>query len=904
MRAAATALLFLASATLVLGESLRVDISQGRSNYDRDQIVMSAVKQYATKLASLSKPIRTLRGDKTMFSMPSRVFMTRNGYDLNTIIGRGNGDTITLRFATTGSEAFSTDYKNFLQSVFDNSKAVLNAVFGPPNASATVDVLNYDATISDRQALAGGYYVPNAPTGPQIRFPVYQSAAAAGVNFIHTLLLAYLGTAEYPNDAWQEGFVRAAAMSVARTPGTIPGVTSDSIEQTLDSLYDASSYYDWSNVPGLGATEFIAPNLLTAPLPTGGSTGGIFLLRHQMAGTAWAKVLAEYPGFIKEFNRRYQLAPATYQTEAQLTALGSTSLATVAGSSSATIEGLSFADWVLRQQILDTSTNGGLKLVPQIIPVAPMAGTSDFGVFGIILNAFRSDPVGNETLLSGTCYPIYWWPDFTRFFVAAQDDVIPVAGAYGSVVPNFPGDTYSQQPYRVAVDLPFQGKNTRVYLPAGAIATGANTTPNTFYGTLTGFPIETGVTYSISLEWVGGTSTAIPVQNFAFGKQITDTSFEPAQPVTIHVFRTQGTTAEVITRQVNKGKGPLVVDLRSDDADTTFSLPRPNKLTALGIPIDPYRANPADVLQYQDNQTLVARFNPATANYDLYPTEGMFQQGLGYFARTTGQSNILVAGRTSPNAAISVALQPGWNLITVPANTAAATTSVQVTTTSIGVSTFASALGDLIGLDFFGYTPDSVNPDAGTLTKATSFQPGKSYFVRALTNDGAVLVFYPSSSTRIGGSLMSSNLGLRNQSGAFGASLGPTGGAGFAGNLIVRADTGGTTCEVILEQKYGASAGVNYREDSQMAPGPGGLQAAVLNGTALFRDTRPIVPRTNYQVQAKGLVPGQWYSMRWVPQRGSTQFTVTGYSRALISQYSSFRFRATSTTMTFNLVAN
>lgn len=889
MRAATAALIPLALCGIASAFTLPVDLKQSRSRDEIELTLGQALRAYNLRLALLSDQVRLARNDQEVFSMPVRVDLQRNGTRLGSRAGksRGVGDAITLQFDTSGSRAFPLEYRNYLQSVFNSSKAAIEAVFGPPTFSGVVKVLNYDADIPARQAVSGGFYAHNGPTGPEIRFPVYQSGTAAAINFIHTIMLAYLGDIQYPFDAYDEGLVRAATMAVARSGGSIPSTTPELVESTLDSLYDASSVYDWSNAPGLGAPQFIAPNLLTAPLPAGGSTGGIFLLRHQMAGAAWSKVLAQYPGFIKEFNRRYELNPPAYQTETALVALGQVALNTVAGTSGATVEGLSFKDWTDRQFVLDTSVNAGLKVVPQAFPVSPTGGSSDFGVFGIVVNAFRTLPNGNETLLDGTCYPAYWRPDFTRFFTTAQDDVAQVAGAYGSVVPNFPQDTFGGQVYRVAVDLPFLGKNARVNLPAGAVATGSSTTPNTFYGTLTGFPIEAGVSYGVSVSWVGGSANSISVQNFAFGAKITASTFEPAQPVTVRVFRLSGSSAtEVATRRVNKGFGPLVVDLRSDNCFDSMTISRPDRLTTLGMTIQPFRANPLAVFQGTTANTLVARYNPFNGLYDLFPNEAELRSGLGYFARTSGLSNVTVNGLNNGDTPTAVSLQAGWNLVSVPFDESVPTTGVQVTTGSQSTSTYAQALGDVLGTTFFRFVPDGTNPDLGTLQAATGFSPGQAYFVRALKPEGALLLFTPAASRTRSASPLTS--GQTEPS--------AVAGLGFSGSMEFWS-TKGQYAEVRLTQKVGANAAVDLKEDSELAPGPGGFQIASMVGRALFEDVRPFQVGTTYSLKMTGLVPGQWYSLTWKAKSGSPKFQVGGGGGTIITSNSGYQFRASSTTM-------
>lgn len=912
VKRAAIAALLLSFATFSKGEVLNVEIQSARSQTDIQSLVSNAAKNYNLRLARYSENDRLKRGGDTPFSMPVRVNLLQSGRSLPPTVERTRapGDSITLQFETSGSRSFPSDYRLYLQSVFAAAKPAMEAIFGPPSFSGTVKVLNYDADIPARQAVSGGVYVHNGTSGPEIQFPVYQSATAAGVNFVHTLLLAYLGNTTYPFDAYEEGFVRAATMVVARSSGSIPNSTPELIEGTLDSLYDASSFYDWSNTPGLGAPNFIAPNLLTAPLPTGGSTGGIFLLRHQMAGTAWGKVVSEFPGFIKEFNRRYQLSPSSYQTEAQLINLGQAAINTVAGTPNTQVEGVRYSDWVLRQSVLDPNINAGVKVVPQAFPVAPTGGSSDFGVFGIVVNAFRTDPNGNETLLNGTCYPCYWRPDFTRFFTSAQDDVAPISGAYGSVVPNFPGDTFSNQPYRVAVDLPFLGKTARMYLPAGAIATGSQPVFKNAYGTLTGFPIENGVNYAINLTWTGGSQSNISVRNFAFGVPISATSFDNAQPVTIDVFRvTQSSAVQVMSRRVNKGKGPLVVDLRSDDCYSSFVLGRPNRLGLIGFPLQPYRPNPADVLKMNPNQTLVARYNPFGGTYDLFPKEGEFREGLGYFARTNGDPNLIVEGLTSAETPIAVGLQAGWNLVTVPFNETVTTNQVAVTTSTDSLSTYSQAQGDLIGQTFFRFNPDPVNPDLGTLIAANTFVPGQAYFVRALKPEGAVLLFTPSAGSQ--NSLQNSPTRSPSVGTSLGRQFSQTRGRGFgtvatqgafSGKLIFQSRNG-HYAQLSLIQRANATPRGDLSEDSELAPGPGGFQAFVINHRRLYEDIRPIGP-TTYIVRMVGLIPGEYYSMNWLQFSGSTRFVINNNARLNLTSNQPYGFYATDSVMNFYLRSN
>src|SRR5262249_44973252 len=153
------------------------------------------------------------------------------------------------------------------------------------------------------------------------------------VNFIHTLLLAYLGNDSYQWDAFQEGLVRAATMRIVRTPGALAaGLDPNLAELVLQNSYDVGPYYDWYNQPGLTGPTFISPNLLNVDLPPGGSVGGPYLLKYRMGGSAWLKVLAEYPSFISGLNAKLYANPSLGGNYSGLITAGQQVINTLAGS--------------------------------------------------------------------------------------------------------------------------------------------------------------------------------------------------------------------------------------------------------------------------------------------------------------------------------------------------------------------------------------------------------------------------------------------------------------------------------------------------------------------------------------------------------------------------------------------
>jgi hypothetical protein len=319
----ATLVTLLGTVSFAQSNVLSVDVGGARSS-EAMLMADAAIRGFNQRAAVLSKSYRAaqvLANPKLaqlQFSMPAVVNLTRQGKPLAASVGQGprNRAPIVLQFDSVGSNAFPPAYQAVLQSVFESATPTLNALFGLPSVGGVVRVRNFDATIGDRDAVAGGYYVANNGSGEQeIRFPVYLADETAAVNFVHCLLLAYLGPNGYAFDALSEGLVRATTIRVSRIPSALPAqfnnpASRETIELVLANSYDIGAYYDWNNQRALGGARFIAPNLRDLPLPPGGSTGGIFLLRYQMAGSAWQKVLVEYPSFPLEINNRAYANPA------------------------------------------------------------------------------------------------------------------------------------------------------------------------------------------------------------------------------------------------------------------------------------------------------------------------------------------------------------------------------------------------------------------------------------------------------------------------------------------------------------------------------------------------------------------------------------------------------------------
>lgn len=860
--AAALALAVLAGAA---SATLKVETVSGRETTPTAAVVARAFVDAHKRLEAGARANKF----KGTFFFPQRVELYANGQKLPFQGAPSRAGDLTPTFV-----GFDSTYQAYLQSVYTSAKSTLDSVFGRAAVGGTLKVVNDDATISDRRAVIGGYYVPNAAGGPEIRLPVNIDQTTAGINFIHVLLLAYQGPNPLPFDAYNEGLVRAATIAVARTPGALPGSpTTTQVDNVLNNLYEADDRYDWLNQPALSAQPFVAPNLLLAQLPAGGSTGGVYLLRHQMAGSAWEKVLVEYPGFAAEFNRRYYAAPASFQTSAQLEALAQTSLDTVSGHANTTVEGKTFREWALHQYILNPVSAAGSKLLLEPLPLVPL-NSGDFGVFDLALHAFVTDTGGNETLVGGTAYPVYFRPDFSRFFTTAQDDVITVANGYGSVAPNFPSETFGTAPYKVTVDAPFDTRTERVNLPAGAVYTTSGLRLQAS-GTVSGFGTNIA-NMSVRLTWAGGDSGTVTVQNGAFGASITNTTFDKAQPVLV-TLQQGGTT--LMTRQVNKGRGSLVIDLKAPTTEASVTLTLGARLNFLGLPLEPFRPYVPTVTGLDPSAALVARYDSTLGRYAYFPDEGEMHQGLGYFVRSLSATSPVVRGYGSGADPKVISLRAGWNMVSNPTSNTLSVASLQVATTTQPFVSWANASGAAVGDTVFGLTPDPTHPDGGTLVPVTTVAPGQGVYVRCLSSQGADILWGATSSTK---AAQTSPL--------------PIAAGEWRATLAVTGDMFQSSTVVLGQQRIG-SATPNDRNDASLPPGAGGFQAAVDSNGLFYRKVFPMNQTLPVRVSLTGLVPGRWFTVAATTE-GKSGVSVTLPS-GLVTNLTAgrkVRFKATAST--------
>jgi hypothetical protein len=323
--------------------------------------------------------------------------------------GLGNG---TLSFQIVdGNDPFPRAYKELLRAILRDVPALVEAEYGKPARTLTIQVVNFHDAIGDRDAVVGGIY---DVSNNRFLFPIYNSREAAAVNLLNLVVQAFHADVAPFYDAWAAGFARAVTTRIARGAAfrSLAGLNPAFIDQTLDNTYDARPYYDAWNQPTLGSPSFIAPSLRQPPIA--GGTDRRAVARALPDGRLRvAQTRDRVPQLLPRVQSTVlpNYTPALRGDTTQLLNLARQTLVAISGNPNPTVEGIPFDQWVRRQYILDTSVTYGRKLHAQMFPYASGLQPDEQAVFPVFLTYFQTTRVGNswdESLLNGTCYPIYW----------------------------------------------------------------------------------------------------------------------------------------------------------------------------------------------------------------------------------------------------------------------------------------------------------------------------------------------------------------------------------------------------------------------------------------------------------------------------------------------------------------
>lgn len=907
--------------------TISVEIGTARTAGNAVNTAVTARAAKIAKLTDAAKERLLAKHPSIRISFPTRVFVTRNGARVSNRSPRQPGP-ITLQFNTAAGTTFPAGYQQFLQNVFNTTQSEMTRLFGQPFQTGTILVSNYDATIDDRDAVAGGIYLPNNGNNQQeIRFPEYGTGNgtsgfvmdpdSTAVNFVHCLLLAYQGTSGYTYDAFEEGLVRAVTSVIVREPTiqTALGLDAPGVEANLTATYDVQGSYDWDNQRALGGPLFIAPNLITSsPTIPVGTEGGAYLLRYRMSGSVWSKVLSEYPLFVAQLNSVVEANPGLASNVPGLISAAQTILNSD-NPAKPTVEGIDFADWYAQQFILQTNITAGRKILVEVIPLTPDASQTvipDFGLFDVETTYFATDAAGNETFPDPNgdiAYPVFLDNGYNRFSPDVQDNDMPFYLGYGAVTPNFLSSYNGGQIYRVDIDVPINDQIQRVIVPAGGVSTSLNTTTNDVYGTVTGDDPQGQGTEDVKIYVGSDLVTDAPVVNGAFGVMVEsqyEAEYSIARQIEAQVWFTPtvGSPTMILDRFVDKPATGLLpdgsdvgmaLDLRVAGTGTYGMILSPG-INAIGLPIDPFSSDAGTVFGVPDSDLLIARYDGITGQYLLNPSVEPFKIGQGYFVQVPAQVNANLAGRSAATTPIGVALEPGWNLIgcPLPASTAGTSVLVYHADDLSTPSDFTDALsaGVLLGNTLFSFVPGANDPVAGypttgSFTAANSFVPGQAYFVQCLAPEGLVLEFIPNSLAP----------SIRRSAAPRAAAAPP-----MWQVHVKLAGAAGDSADCFLGIQQGATNGFDPALDCDIPPSMGGLQIASQSVGALYKDYRTPSNSVVYQLVATNLKIGKAYDFKFPCLDGNPlRTTMRGPQGVTVNvpRNGSFYFVATASSETF-----
>ncbi|MDW8105992.1 MAG: FlgD immunoglobulin-like domain containing protein [Armatimonadota bacterium] len=665
------------------------------------------------------------------------VVLRRNGeliYPTRTRSGELGNGTVRLE-VVDGNNPFPPAYKELLQTLAQALPALVEAEYGKAARTLTIQIVNYDDVIGDPDAVVGGIY---DVTNNRFLFPIYRSREAAAVNLLNLTVRAFHADVAPFYDVWEEGFARAVTTRIARGAAfrNLAGLNPEFIDLTLNNTYDARPYYDAWNQPTLGSPSFIAPSLRQLPI-AGGTTSGLWLVRYQMAGSLWLKVATEYPSFFREFNRLYyqNYTPALQGDSVALLSLAKQVLSAISGNPNPTLEGVPFNQWVRRQYILDTSVTYGRKLHAQILPYISSPQPGEEAAFIVLLTYFQTKRAGNswdESLLSGTCYPVYWDYNFNRLTLSPQYERVDIRGGTGAVVPSFVGTETGNQ--RLTIDFSVGTESVRVYYPSSKVQ-GVNFR-NNFFGVV--FGLEQG---RVEVQ-IGGETRSARVDKGAFGVLLSDELLARERVAILRFFNTR--EEPVGEWRTNTGVGFHYVQAHLTPASSSFTLTLPQGLHMISLPLRPFERDMAKVLGISANQLRLAHWRQERSDYVYYPDTPPPAPGVGYFLQLREPLSVTVQGEpVSTERPFAVALQPGWNLVGMPLNTPIPVGALQVVHQFDAPVSWETASTSTSGRPaLVGETVWTLGA-SGTYVRATQLEPGRAYWIRVLRPEGVTLLFAP-----------------------------------------------------------------------------------------------------------------------------------------------------------------
>ncbi|MCE5239069.1 hypothetical protein LLH23_11305 [bacterium] len=642
-----------------------------------------AKRQSASYTSSKSSRLRGRRSARSLWATGATVSTAAIGDPAN---------NLTFQF-----EGWTSAEQASLQSYLTTAYAKAKSIYGPPAFSNTVKIIQ-DTTISDIQ---GGVYDTSAN---EIRLPALTDNFAEDTYVLLMLVLnAFHDDAIFYYDAWEQGFIGAAAYVIQTTPGVSPGY--DPIDP---GPFYCLSVYEAENQEQLGNNTFY---------PASGATN-MLAWRIAMARAAWLKCYIENEDFFKDFNTAYY---AAYTSDL---AGDIPSLKEIAASVVPTVEGTPFVEWYEQQYVLDTSVQVGKKLYTWNVPLEDSVA--------LICELYQTSGAGDETPLGGTAATVYW--DYTNGveLYAEEGNAIAISSSgatpgEGYLIPTFYNVGGAQ---RITVQIDVEGLRGEYAYPYAK--RGFDSSSNNLYGAIVGD--GTG-----SVDVTGGDGLAgVSVNRGVWGSRITSTDLSPMQ-VEITFTNEAGQSVTAIR---NIGWDSYMCLLQSGShatASHTFAYDV-NGLYLMSLPLKPLSSDLTQVLGVPLEKLLLAWWNPLLAGdnkWELWPQFEFHSPGQGYWWRVPADTTVNLEGLQPDTAqTFEMDVKAGWNLVGCPRLSIVTLDSLQVRQGANDPVTWDAAVAAHLVQDGIYAYDQTVGYQL-----AEACQPWEAYWLRCLVSDGVTLIF-------------------------------------------------------------------------------------------------------------------------------------------------------------------
>lgn len=738
-----------------LQSALTVDVASGAKQSQIDDAVTRKLKTLwkassrAVTPATGRAKTRSVGGKRDFYPMSTVVAVRQNGKLVLKAPTRavGNGTLNFVFSGFNGAQVLSNNgnpvvVEEFLRTLLlgdGQREGLYNKIvrlYGQPAWSGTVEVKSLgffeDAQATDPQRqLFGAYDVSNN----RILLPLYSSIDSTAHAFLLNVLHAFHGPSVFAYDAWEQGFIRAAATVIARDSQL------GFLDPTANFWFTLLPRYDVLNQPALSGPRFVPASQENIGIDGKFTVGKMIFARMAMSGAAFLKCYIENPDFFKNFNAAYyaQLDPSAPNNLAG----NIPALKNIARSVLPSVEGLAFDDWYGRQFVLDTSITPGEKLFAFLFPeVTDSAGRQSATAVLVYFRTTYDSATGrdDEILLGGRAYAVYTDPLGQRFPTGGSGgDAAQIEEGEGALTATFTVGE-GNEIGRLTMDFGVGAQTVRTYLPFGltgdvqAVGLGVS---------LGGVSASQGTVLPAGNSRTASTTFA----NKSFAVNFAGPSEELYQSQ--YVINDGGI---VRTVRKNLGDGPSLIVLPAPEGAiktvTRLFDPNPNALPhLLSFPVRPTVSAVDQAFNLPSDVFLLSGFDGSKGAYQTLnasqPTAPALAPGTGYwfkYAPGVGSGSVrltLTGAAPATDTDFAISGRFGWNLIGSPFESPVAVSTILVKLQDRDPLTWDEAVAaNLVLADVYGFDPATGYVKADSLDGAN----WKGYWIRVLAPTGVTLL--------------------------------------------------------------------------------------------------------------------------------------------------------------------